>query len=346
MNIVWLAFITGLTTGGLSCLAVQGGLLASTLSVKQEEELVDGAQKNPSRSRLYSISIFLLAKLISHTVLGFFLGLLGSTLLLTPKLLGWVQIIAGLYMLATAARILKIHPIFRFTVLEPPAWIYKYMRKKSRNADWFTPGLLGFLTVFIPCGVTQATMALAVASASPMLGTSLMAAFVLGTSPIFFALGATMVELMKRTFFSYAAAGVILLFGLLSINGGLGLHGSVYTLQNFYKAAVTPVEKLLASGGEVAGVTQNGMQEVTIDVRSNGYTASATTLKAGVPVRLRLSSKNTQGCSRAFTIPELDISKVLPATGEEEIVFTPKETGRLAYSCSMGMYTGAFTVVP
>ena len=346
MNSLWLAFITGLTTGGLSCLAVQGGLLTSSLEVKKEEELLIEAQKKPFHSRFYGIGIFLLAKLAAYSVLGFLLGMAGSTLLLTPKILGLVQIFAGLYMLATAARMFELHPIFRYTAIQPPAWIYKFMKKRSRETHWFTPAVLGLLTVFIPCGVTQATMAVAVASANPWLGASIMGAFVLGTSPIFFALGATVVGLMKRKIFSYAAAGVVALFGLLSINGGLGLQGSVYTLQNFYKAAVTPVEKLLASGGEVAGVSSTGEQEVLIDVKSNGYTTSATTLKVAVPVRLKLQTNATQGCSRAFTIPDLNISKVLPATGEEEIVFTPRRIGRLAFACSMGMYTGEFTVIP
>lgn len=33
------AFITGLTTGGLGCLAVQGGLLASTLAYQIEQDM-------------------------------------------------------------------------------------------------------------------------------------------------------------------------------------------------------------------------------------------------------------------------------------------------------------------
>ena len=32
MQPMWLAFLTGLATGGLSCLAVQGGLLASSIA--------------------------------------------------------------------------------------------------------------------------------------------------------------------------------------------------------------------------------------------------------------------------------------------------------------------------
>ena len=39
MNQLIVAFITGLTTGGLSCLAVQGGLLASSLEQQLEQQL-------------------------------------------------------------------------------------------------------------------------------------------------------------------------------------------------------------------------------------------------------------------------------------------------------------------
>ncbi len=39
------AFITGLTTGGLSCLAVQGGLLASSLARQIEPDYFEHAQQ-------------------------------------------------------------------------------------------------------------------------------------------------------------------------------------------------------------------------------------------------------------------------------------------------------------
>jgi uncharacterized protein len=39
MDQVIVAFVTGLTTGGLSCLAVQGGLLASSLENQLEQQL-------------------------------------------------------------------------------------------------------------------------------------------------------------------------------------------------------------------------------------------------------------------------------------------------------------------
>jgi plastocyanin domain-containing protein len=123
----------------------------------------------------------------------------------------------------------------------------------------------------------------------------------------------------------------------------MGLRGSFFTLQNLYRAAVTDPSDL-AVVGQSAGV-MDGIQNVLVNVASNGYTTSASTLKKGIRVRLTLKTNNTGGCARAFTIPELNISKVLPSTGEDTVEFTPKKTGRLAYSCSMGMYTGAFTVI-
>ena len=41
MNQIFVAFITGLTTGGLSCLAVQGGLLASSLGHQLEQDMLN-----------------------------------------------------------------------------------------------------------------------------------------------------------------------------------------------------------------------------------------------------------------------------------------------------------------
>lgn len=324
MSILWLAFITGLTTGGISCLAVQGGLLASAVT----EE----------KNRGFSVAVFVIFKLLGYTLLGFLLGLLGSALTLSPKVLGWVQIAAGAFMIATALRMIDAHPVFRYFVLTPPRWAFRLMKNTSRSRSLFAPALLGFLTILLPCGVTQATMAVAVASGNPFSGAAIMCAFILGTSPVFFVLGATVVGLLQKKAFSYAAAAIIAVFAVLSINGGLGLTGSPYTLQNYWRAAQG--ETIERSAAAVVG----GVQDVTIVVKNNGYTASATTLKRGVPVRLTLTTDNTNGCVRAFTIPEYNISKVLPVTGTETIEFTPAQAGRLAYSCSMGMYTGAFTV--
>lgn len=342
MNNIWLAFVTGLTTGGISCLAVQGGLLSSSVAHQQEEELAGKVQK----TRRWKVVIaFLVSKVFAYTLLGFGLGLIGASLTLSPKLLGWMQIFAGLFMLATAARLLNLHPIFRYFVVQPPKWALHLMRRQSTSRSFFAPILLGFMTVFIPCGVTQTMMVLAVASGNPIWGAAIMFAFTLGTSPIFFAFGVATLEFLKRRSFSYVAAAIILILGILSINTGQTLRGSPHTLANYFQALADLSENSKQTPGKVASVNASGVQEVAITVLPRGYLASASTLKAGVPTKLNLITNNTIGCTRGFTIPSLKISKVLQKTGTEAIEFTPTQKGRLVYTCSMGMYSGFFDVI-
>jgi sulfite exporter TauE/SafE len=338
MNQVWIAFITGLTTGGLSCLAVQGGLLASSIS--QEEE--GYVEKTEKAKKWKVVAAFLAAKIFAYTLLGIGLGLLGSTLTLSPQLLGWMQILAGLFMLATAARLLNLHPIFRYFVIQPPKWALRLMRKQSANKSLFAPLILGFLTILIPCGVTQAMMVLAVASGRPLYGALIMFTFTLGTSPIFFAMGLTIVELLKRKVFVYLASFAIIIFGLMSINAGQIIRGSAHTAQNYWTV-------LTGSGisvkGNAAGVNADGKQNVTINVTSGGYRSDSKLLKIGVPTKITFVSNNVQSCARSFLIPSLGVSKILPQDGTSEIEITPNKLGRLSYTCGMGMYTGSFTVI-
>lgn len=338
MSSVWLALITGLTTGGISCLAVQGGLLASSVSNLEK----DVAAKKKS---LY-VGSFLAAKLIVYTLLGFGLGFLGSSLILTPKLLGFMQILAGAFMVVTALRLLDIHPVFRRLVIEPPKWAFRLARNQSKSDSYFAPTTLGFLTVLIPCGVTQAMMALAVATANPVYGAAIMFAFTIGTSPVFFAVGMAATEMLKRKKLVYAASSAIFVLGILSLNTGQVLRGSPHTLQNYWFAVVEGFGNQDPTKNVVAGVNAQGQQEVTINVADTTYNASTTTLKAGVPVKLTVNTNNTRGCIRAFTIPSLNFYQVLPETGTEVIEFTPESPGRLAYTCSMGMYSGFFDVIP
>ena len=318
MASIWLAFITGLTTGGFSCFAVQGGLLTSAL-----------AEGDKKRGLIY----FLAAKVIVYTLLGFGLGYLGASLNISPRLQGWLQIFIGLFLLVTAARLLNIHPIFRYFVITPPKFIFKFLRKQSQAV------ILGALTILIPCGVTQAMMLLALGSGSAVWGAGIMLAFTLGTTPVFYLIGLAATEALKHKAFSAAAASFIFIIGTLSINSGQILRGSVHTLQNYWMVLVGTVEEVKAA------TVRGGSQEVTIKVTNSGYQSSVNTLKAGVPVKIKLVSENVKSCARAFAIPDLNYFKVLPQTGTEEIEFTPTKLGKLTYTCSMGMYTGSFNVV-
>ena len=173
MEPVLLAFITGLTTGGLSCLAVQGGLLASSIaseveqSVQKQSAPVQRVKPGTASQQLQvragrPILLFLTAKLVAYTLLGFVLGWVGSVFQLTPMMRAILLIAIGVFMVGNALRMLNVHPIFRYFALEPPSFVTRYIRRKSKDqSSALTPLFLGALTVLIPCGVTQAMMAVA-----------------------------------------------------------------------------------------------------------------------------------------------------------------------------------------
>ena len=62
MSQLLVAFITGLTTGGLSCLAIQGGLLASSLAHQIEQDYLEQASqvvpKKQRSKRIQAISSY------------------------------------------------------------------------------------------------------------------------------------------------------------------------------------------------------------------------------------------------------------------------------------------------
>lgn len=330
MDKIWLALITGLTTGGISCFAIQGGLLASTFTA--------GDKKNWQKT-----IAFLAAKILAYALLGAILGMAGSIFALTPKIQAVMQVVIAIFLIGTAGRLLNLHPIFRYFSLQPPASFYLLAKKSTKLSGFIAPLLLGFLAILLPCGVTQAMLLLALSTGNPTLGAGIMFAFVLGTSPVFFTLGLAAAEIFKRKSLTVVAALVILISGIVSLNSAMVLFGSVHTLQNYYAAA-----KSIFTGDEIqksAGVNTAGVQEATITVASSGYTSDVQTLKVGVPVKLTLITTNVASCSRAFTIPSMNIAKLLPSNGTETIEFTPTKVGRLGYACSMGMYTGSFNVI-
>jgi len=107
VNIVTI-FLTGLLTGGLTCMAVQGGLLAATIAQSEEERL----QEKAKGGNALPILAFLTSKLVAYTLLGFLLGLLGSFFQLSIQLRVILQIAVSIFMIGTALNILQVHPIF------------------------------------------------------------------------------------------------------------------------------------------------------------------------------------------------------------------------------------------
>lgn len=333
----WLIFLTGLTTGGFTCAAMQGGILTSMLT---------NLKKESSNTRFGSddylpVSSFLIAKLISHVILGALLGALGSAFELSLSLRLFFQGAAALFMLATAFNLLELHPLFRYVCITPPRFLYRLIKNQSLGNLLFAPSLFGFLTVLIPCGVTQAVAVIAVTSGSAVAGALTMGSFVLGTIPLFLLLGLGIArgsEVWRQSFLRVAALALIYL-ALSSFNGILIAVDSPYSLNRIISVIRTPVTSapLVAVNGDI--------QRVSINITNSGYTPNRFAVKADVPVELKVSAGEVYSCATAFTFRAFGINANIRPNTDQIFTFTPTKKGLYTFSCSMGMYSGTMEVI-
>jgi sulfite exporter TauE/SafE len=363
--------VTGLFAGGVSCAAVQGGLLTGLITRQKAATAVPAATPRRTGGRtlhagnaqsrrgkqsamaaeprgrgarlgddLAPVGGFLAGKLVSHTVLGALLGAVGGAVELSVGARTWLQIGAGLLIIVFGLAQLGV-PGFRGIVVEPPMSWMKVVRNRARSQEALAPALLGVATVLIPCGVTLSVEALALASGSALAGAATMAVFVLGTGPLFAILGyaARKAATAWRGRLAVATGLVVLAMGLYTLNGGLELAGSPLAASRVAQTAgfsEAPVDTAAAS-------TADGRQTVVITARTGYYSPENVQVKSGVPTTLVVKSDRAQGCVRSFVIR--DEQKILPVDGETRIDLGVLQPGRLDYACGMGMYTGVLTIV-
>ncbi|MEV7730412.1 sulfite exporter TauE/SafE family protein [Streptomyces sp. NPDC087917] len=330
-------FITGLTTGlfagGASCAAVQGGLLAGAVGRRSTQ----WPKEKWEQSGLFApIGAFLGAKLASHTLIGAALGLIGAAIQPGPRTQAVLMVLAGLLMVLFALDMFGVKAVRRFVPRTPVSW-GRRVRRSAKSASVTTPAVLGFLTVLIPCGVTLSVELIAVTSGAPFAGAAVMAGFVIGTGPLFAALGfflRTAARLWQGRL-TLITAAVVLLVAVWTLGSGLRLGGWWPTEAPVAAAAEVPAETVVMNA--------DGSQTLTVQARTNAYTPAAVTAKAGVPTTLIVVTKGTGGCVRAFVVPGLGVQKILPVTGQTRIDLGTLKPGPLSFTCGMGMYSGQIT---
>ncbi|MFE2960901.1 urease accessory protein UreH domain-containing protein [Nocardia tengchongensis] len=340
--------VTGLFAGGVSCAAVQGGLLTGVITRQRALGATATTADRPASrgwtrlgDDLVPVGGFLSGKLVSHTLLGALLGAVGGAAQLSVDTRTWLQTGAGLLIVVFGLAQLGV-PGFRSIVVEPPASWMRLVRTGARMRTALAPAILGLLTVLLPCGVTLSVEALTLASGSPVEGAATMAIFVLGTGPLFALLGyaARVAATVWRGRLALATGLVVLGMGLYTLNGGLELAGSPLAASRLARTlGATP-----PAADTTATTVDAGTQTVTITARRSSYSPANVQVKAGLPTTLVVRTDHTQGCIRALVIRDLGMQKILPATGETRIDLGVLQPGRLDYTCGMGMYSGTITI--
>jgi len=134
---------------------------------------------------------------------------------------------------------------------------------------------------------------------------------------------------------SHAALGALL--GAVGASVRLSVHVTAWAANLTSSTVSTPA---LAATSTVA----DGHQTVSIEATSDGYSPATIHAQPGVPTTLRIHSDGAQGCVRAFTMPDLNLQQILPASGDTNLDLGTLRPGTLAYACGMGMYAGTIIV--
>ncbi len=375
---LWAAFITGIVAGGVSCAAVQGGLLAAMSARRVQTAGAAGStammrppvttyrtgkgttvtkHKGPTRpavrvetiqpkddtpwwrNDLAPVSWFLAGKFVSHTLLGALLGWVGTAMQLGSDVRGYLQVATALLLVLFALDLLGVG-ILRRVMPSTPVWVARFVRRAGRWESAMAPGSLGVLVFLIPCGVTLSMEFQAIASGSPVRGAAIMATFVGGTVPLFVAVGVVARRAGRSTthFRQRLIGWAIVAAAVVSLNSGLLLLGSPVTPIGLWHGFVGVTKPAAASVGP------DGVQRITVNAGGGGYDPSSIQLKSGMPAKIAFHSAGP-GCTNVTIFPGLDKQFYLDTASDKELNVDTSSPKTIEWVCGMGMYSGSVEVL-
>ncbi len=336
-------FLMGLIAAASSCIAVSGGLMLSSVASFQKRYGGNGKW-----GKMQPTLLFVLGRVVAYTVLGGAIGYIGQAFVPSPVVLGVITFFAATYMLIMGLNMLSIAPVWvrRLTPTMPRVLTKKILGGENREG-WFMPSLLGGATFFLPCGFTQALQIFALTTGSAVTSALILGVFALGTAPSLLALGWASSSLKGQTgawFYRFSGALVVVL-GVWNVGNAATISGIDLEVPSFALSSTSTNEDP-STGSDPYVKMVDGVQ--VINMRITGQEpfylpADTYTVKAGTPVRMEITGIGT-GCRTIFQIPKYNVS--VPLIDPVNIVeFTPTKTGKVVFSCSMGMYKGTLNVI-
>jgi len=277
-----LVFAIGLVASISSCMAVTGGLLVAVAAKYND---LSGNLTNLQRLKPHLY--FNVGRIASYTLFGGAVGVLGSTLTLTPEVNGILTILASAVMILLGLQMLRLFPaLARFMPTMPKAFSHR-IHDLAENETRGGAFLLGASTFFLPCGFTQALQLYVLAKASFATGALTMLAFSLGTAPALLSLSAVSsfaTGAFQQRFLKLAGAAVIVL-GIVNIQYGLVLAGG--------DLGSPPIaDKTKPSTVAMLQSTPTGeMQIAVMRVVGYEYIPNRFTITQGVPVEWRIDGQ-------------------------------------------------------
>ncbi len=89
--------------------------------------------------------------------------------------------------------------------------------------------------------------------------------------------------------------------------------------------------------------TAGGAQEIEVTVRG-GYQPSAIVARAGLPLRLNFTRRESTLCGEEVVLPEFGKRAHLPENKTVSLDIVPQKPGEYEFTCGMNMYRGKLIV--
>lgn len=329
--------IVGLTAGFSTCMALVGGLILG-ISAKFSEKHPEASPVQKFRPHIF----FNLGRIASYFVLGGLIGIIGKAFQLSGGTMGLLLMSVGVVMLIVGMQLTELFPRLSGVSLSLPSNINRFLGIKSKPKKEYSHAnalISGALTFFLPCGFTQAMQLYAISTGSFWSGALIMATFAIGTTPGLLCIGG-LTSIVRGSFarrFFKGAGLIVIALALFNISNGMNLVGLSGKLSNSFRTS-----PLQSNDQDVT--LENGIQIIRMNQDSNGYSPNSFTIKNGIPARWIINSLDSQTCAASIYSQKLGIKKIL-SLGENVIEFTPNQSGRVSFSCSMGMYRGSFNII-
>ncbi|MBE5993252.1 MAG: heavy metal transporter [Paenibacillaceae bacterium] len=327
-------FLIGLITS-VHCVAMCGGInLSQCIPKSGQEELNQGRLAAFRPAFLYN-----LGRVISYTAVGFLAGGLGAAVTFSNTFQGVLKLAAGIFMVIMGINMLGIFPWLRRLNPRMPKFIaVRIQKQKSKSSSPFFVGLLNGL---MPCGPLQAMQIYALSTGNPFSGALSMFLFSIGTVPLMFFLGALSTVLSKKFSSRVMTAGAVLVVVL-----GLSMFTQGVSLAGINPSAILPgLDGISGNQQESSGQIkiEDGVQVINSTLSPGRYPNIK--VQAGIPVKWIIDAPagSINGCNNRMIIREYGIEYSFH-TGENVVEFTPDKTGKIPYSCWMGMIRGSINV--
>ena len=302
-------FVTGLLTS-IHCVSMCGAINLVAI--------MDNSKTNYKKPLLYN-----LGRVISYTIIGGLVGLIGSVFTLSSVANGVIILLASIIMLLISLNFLGI---ISFQL----PFLYKIkIYNKSRNSF-----IIGLLNGLMPCGPLQAMQIYALSTGSFINGALSMFLFSIGTVPLMLFVGIfyNLIKGKGKIIVNKIAAVLLLVLSIMMLNRAL-LSFNIDVTKYFKNYDnFTP------------SILKEDYQLIEFDLEYNDY--EDIIIQKDIPVKMiiRVDKKYLTECNNEIEIKNFNIKKKLEI-GDNIIEFTPSKEGLYTYTCWMNMITNNIKVV-